>query len=394
MATSAPLPVLDPHCEGGDKAIGAQARALGAAITLPERLPGALGRNWDEAALRRALCETAQGGLVALAVPREQGGQGAGWTAIAAALEGFGEGCADVGLGFVVCDQIVSMVDCLAQFGTEAQRTKWLPALALGQAIGAQALTEPEAGSDVMGMATTATKTDAGGYCLNGRKTLIGLAARADFAITFAVTDPSRGAWGLSAFLVERGDPGFETRVPHAALGLEAAPLCDVTFNDCRIPADRLIGSEGMGWLIIQQALQVERAIILATQVGVMARQLTEVVTHARARAPGGQAIAAHQSVGNRIADMSVRLETSRLILRRAAEALDAGENIARLSAMAKLHISESFAASSLDAVRIMGGRGYLAEFEAQQQLRDSVGALIYAGTSDIQRQIIASLTE
>lgn len=351
------------------------------------------GHRWSEESLRACFDQIGKTGLFRLAIPEEYGGYGANFQQMTAALEGFGHGCRDVGLGFCVADQFFSVADCILTFGNEEQKSRWLPPLSQGRVIGAQALTEPESGSDVMQMVTTA-KPVKEGYEISGQKALIGLAAISDMTIVFATTDPAKGRWGTSAFLVAREDTGFNPSKSKPTLGLSASKLCDISLENCIVDRRRLLGKEGSGWMIVQRGLQLERSLIMATQVGAMSRQLSEGTAFARGRASGEGAIIKHQSVSNRLADMAVRLETCQLLLRKGAELADRGDNLAKHSAMTKLHISESFAASSLDAIRIMGGRGYLVENEVERDLRDSVGSLIYAGTSDIQRQIIANLLD
>jgi alkylation response protein AidB-like acyl-CoA dehydrogenase len=252
-------------------------------------------------------------------------------------------------------------------------------------------MTESASGSDAFALSTTAEPTD-DGYVLNGEKVYIGLGPACDVALVFATVDPALGRWGLSAFLVEKSDPGFFRGPPEHKLGLRTSPLGSVRLENCFVPKDRLLGDEGTGAAIFNHSMEWERSFIFASHVGRMARQLEICANYAHERKVFGQAIEQNQSVSNRLADMRLRLETSRLLLYKTAWMKSQDLPCASEAAMAKLHISESFTASSLDAIRIHGGLGYMEDSGVPRDLRDAVGGVIYSGTSDIQRQIIASL--
>ena len=338
--------------------------------------------DWDRAA--------GHGALAAL-VPKTYGGHGRDVTSTVAILEGLGEGCPDNGLLLALGTQIWTIIQPLMAFGSEAQKARWLPGLGDGTLVASDGVTEQASGSDAHALQTRAQKTD-GGYVLNGEKAFCGLAPACDLALVFASTEPEHGKWGLSAFVVERSDAGFEPGPVDARMGLRTVPSGGMTFRDCYIPEDRLLGDEGDGSAIFQNSAEWERAFIFAGVVGAMARQLSDCVAYAGERRVFGADIGSFQSVSNRLADMRVRLETSRLLLYRLAEMKDAGEPCVLESAVSKLHISEAFAASSMDAIRTFGGKGYLSEAGIERDLRDAVGGVIYGGTSDIQRQIIASM--
>ena len=232
----------------------------------------------------------------------------------------------------------------------------------------------------------------ADGYVLNGEKTYVGMGPDCDLALVFASTAPERKAWGVSVFVVQSSDPGFIRGDTQTKTGLKTLPMGQLVFDNCFVPTDRRLGPEGAGARIFQATLDWERAFILASHVGAMERQLEECVEFAKSRKSFGKPILDHQSVSNRIADMAVRLETSRLILKQAAQAFDRGNPLTTLAAMTNLHISEAFLASSTDAVRTFGGAGYLAESAQSKDLNDALGGVIYSGTSDVQRQIIARM--
>ena len=330
-------------------------------------------------------------GLLALTVPPEYGGGGRDILTAVLLLEALGYGCRDNGLCLAINAQVWTIQEPLLTFGTEEQKRTYLPALCSGERLAADALTEEGAGSDALSLATTARRT-AGGYVLNGRKTLIGMAPLADLALVFARTDPDGGQWGLSAFLVERGTPGFRTTAAYPKCGLRTLPLGGFELEECVVPEANRLGAEGAGFTVLNHAFEWERSFILASQVGAMARQLDDCVAYARSREQFGRSIGSFQSVSNRIADMQVRLDTARLLLYRLAWTKQRSCPAPLEAAVAKLYLSECFVQSSLDAVRTFGGRGYLSEVGTERDLRDAVGGILYGGTSDIQRSLIARL--
>jgi alkylation response protein AidB-like acyl-CoA dehydrogenase len=242
-----------------------------------------------------------------------------------------------------------------------------------------------------MAMSTHAVK-EGDSYRLNGRKTYIGMAPLADLALVYAKTDPDAGQWGISAFLVEKETAGFSAGENVTKMGLRTMPMGEFVFDDCRVSESCRLGAEGSGMSLFNHAMEWERSFILCSHVGAMARQLRECVEFARSRKQFGKTIGDFQSVSNRIADMSVRLETCRLLLYKLAWMKQAGRTATLEATMANLWHAESFLASSLDAIRTHGGRGYLTDHEVERDLRDATGGVIYAGTSDIQRNLIARL--
>jgi alkylation response protein AidB-like acyl-CoA dehydrogenase len=254
-------------------------------------------------------------------------------------------------------------------------------------------MSEPDSGSDAYSLRTRAERRD-GGYVLNGSKMFVTNAPVADLAVIFATVDPSKGMWGVTGFLVERGTPGLTVSRDLQKMGLRTAPMGEVILEDCLVPEENRLGAEGIGTRIFNHSMEWERACILGSHVGAMERQLEECIRYARERYQFGQPVGKFQSVANRIADMKVRLETARLILYRIAwhATRNIGQPAPMDAALAKLYISEAFVQSSLDAIRIHGGYGYMTEFEVERDLRDAIGGTLYSGTSDIQRNIIARL--
>lgn len=332
-------------------------------------------------------------GILSLSIPKKYGNQTEDVDILSAilAMEGLGYGCVDNGLPFALNAQMWTVQLPIADFGTEAQKEKFLPQLTSGAWIASHALTEPEAGSDVFSMQTTATKVE-GGYILNGKKHLITLGPVCDLALVFAVTNPKVGKWGLSVFLVEKGTAGFEIGTNKSKMGLRTVPIGDLIFTDCFVKEENRLGAEGAGWSITNHSLELDRCSVHASQVGAMQRQLEDSIAYVKERKQFGQPVGHFQAVSNRIADMRLRLETSRLLLYKVAWLKSQGKSAMLEAAMLKLQISESFLSSSLDTIRNHGGYGYLSENGVERDLRDAVGGVIYAGTSDIQRNIISKI--
>jgi hypothetical protein len=333
----------------------------------------------------------AEFGIQGLAFPEEYGGADADILTAMLTMEGLGYGCKDNGLIFGINAQMWSVQMPIHSFGTEAQKEKYLSRLCSGELIGAHGMTEPDTGSNAYGLRMHAKKRD-GGYLLNGTKMFVTNAPIADIAIVFATVDPSKGMWGITAFIIDYDTPGFSVSREIEKMGLRTSPMGELILQDCFLPEENRLGPEGAGSRIFNHSMEWERSCILASNLGTMERQLENCIQYARDRVQYDQPIGKFQSVANRIVDMKVRLETARLILYKVAWLKKMGEPAVMEAALAKLYLSESFMQSSLDAIRTMGGYGYMAEFEVERYLRDSIGGTIYSGTSDIQRNIIARL--
>jgi len=332
----------------------------------------------------------AEFGILKLFMSPEFGGDGHDLLTSVLAMEAFGYGCRDNGLTLALNEQIWSIQQPLLMFSDAQQKQKYLPAICSGELICSLAISEESAGSDALSMKTTAQKVD-GGYLLNGRKSFIGLATISGISLIFASTNREAKEWGISLFLVDCSAEGFTT-IPRDKMGTRTNPLGDLVLENCFVPEENRIGSEGAGMSIFNQTMDWERSFILASYVGAMEYQLEQSIQFAKKRQQFGQAIGNYQSVSNRIADMKSRLEIARLLLYKQAWQKQNEHLNALDTAVANLNISESFFQSSLDAVRVHGARGYLSEFGIERDLRDAVGGVIYAGTSDIQRNIIAKL--
>lgn len=333
----------------------------------------------------------AEFGIQGAFVPVQYGGGGLDLVSTMIQMEALGYGCRDNGLTLALNGQMWAVQEPIMRFGTDQQKERFLPGLVAGALIGADGVTEAASGSDTFSMETTAVKQD-GGYVLNGRKSYIGLAPVCDVALIFANTDRSLGQWGINAFLVDATAPGLTRTDNRSKMGLRTEPLGDLLLEDVFVPTADRLGPEGAGASIFNHSLDWERSFIFASHVGSMHRQLEENIDYAQSRHQFGEPIGRFQSVANRIADMKLRLETAQLLLYKAAWLMETGQPVQMASALAKLHLGESFVSSSIDSIRNHGARGYLSEFGVERDLRDAMGGIIYGGTSDIQRRAVARL--
>ncbi len=331
-------------------------------------------------------------GLLGLVVPTEYGGQGLDPLTAIAVLEGIGYGCRENGLPFAVNSQLWSTQPAIQKFGSEEQKQNYLRRLVEGSAVGAFGITEVDTGSDSYGLQTKATKVD-GGYVLSGTKAYITFAPICDFAVVFATTDPEKGRWGITAFIVDKDSEGFRTDPVEEKMGLRTTPFGKLTLEDCFVASANRLGAEGGGMAIFTSAMESERSYIFASQIGRMERQIEECVDYANSRRAFGKPIGKNQSVSSRIANMMVRLETSRNLLYKVAWLEMEEKPLLKEAAMAKMYLSECFVESSLDAICIHGAKGYATEFEIERDLRDGIGGLLYSGTNDIQRNVVAQIS-
>jgi alkylation response protein AidB-like acyl-CoA dehydrogenase len=328
-------------------------------------------------------------GLHGLPVPETYGGSGRDLLTTVCAMEGLGYACRDNGLIFSINAHVWSAEIPLLRFGTAEQRARYLPRLVSGEWIAVHAMTEESSGSDAFNVKTTAVRRG-GSYVLKGSKVFITNAPVADLIVVFATVDPASGPDGISAFLVEKGTPGLTVSQSFEKMGLRTSPMGEVFLDECVVEEERRLGAEGAGVAIFNSSMEYERACILAANVGTLQWQLETCIERARSWERFGRPIGKFQSVSNRVAEMKVRLETARLLIYWTAWLKDKGHRSGLESAVAKLHVSECMVQSSLDAIQIFGGYGYVAEYGIERGLRDAVGGTIYSGTSDIQRMIIA----
>ena len=326
-------------------------------------------------------------GLMGMTAPEEFGGAGADYLSYALALIEIA--AADGGLSTILSIQNSLIVSALLKDGTEEQRTRFLPDLIGGRAIGAFALTEANAGSDVTAMRTRAERVD-GGYRLTGAKQFISSGRIASLAIVYAVTDPQAGKRGITGFLVPTDRPGyFVDKVEHK-LGQGASDTCAIRFEDVFIEDELRLGAEGAGYGIALSNLETGRIGIAAQSVGMAQAALGIAISYARERESFGRPIMEHQAVGFRLADLATRLEGARQLVLHAAALKDAGESCLTQASMAKLFASEAAEDIVSGAIQTLGGYGYLEEFGLAKIYRDVRVCQIYEGTSDIQRLVIA----
>ncbi|NEQ95263.1 MAG: acyl-CoA dehydrogenase [Cyanothece sp. SIO2G6] len=334
----------------------------------------------------------AEFGILGWPIAKEYGGQGLDPLTIILGLEGLGYGCQDNGLVFAINNHLWSCAVSIANFGTEAQKQQYLPALCDGRSVGGHALTEPNSGSAAFDMETTAIR-HGDYYLLNGTKTFISNAPVGDVYVTFARTNLEVGVQqGISAFIIHKDLPGLTIEKEWEKSGLRTAPMGELVFQDCKVPADHLLGKEGRGHTIFQSTISWERGFLFASQVGAMERVLERCVSHAKQRQQFGQSIGSFQGVSHKIADMKMRLELAKLMVYKIGWLKKEGKRAFLESSISKVFISESLNQACQDAIQIHGARGYVTDYELERELRDAIAGTIYAGTSEIHRNMIATL--
>ena len=337
---------------------------------------------WDKCAKMR---------LMALPFPETYGGDEFDFVTTVAAFHALGRSCRDSGLVHALATQLISGIQILL-FGSEEQKCSLLPDLASGKHIYAQAITEPDSGSDAFAMRTMAAK-DADSFILNGTKTFITNGPVCDCALVFAITDPNKKTLGgYSCFHVSADNPGFSKGKPMEKLGLRTLTNGELIFSDCRISSAALIGREGQGAIIFGEAMEWERTLIPACLLGEMERVLEDSIHYAKERQAFGKPITEFQAISHKIAKMKMNVELGRLALYSAATIKNNRKRAALETSVAKYFISESLKQACLDAVQIHGGYGYMTEYEIERDLRDSIASTIYSGTSEMQANIIARL--
>ncbi|NTX01467.1 acyl-CoA dehydrogenase family protein [Myxococcus sp. CA040A] len=328
-------------------------------------------------------------GAAGFPIPRRYGGAEHPVPITAQALEGLGYGCADNGLLFALGAHLWACALPILLFGTEAQKERYLPALARGEMLGGHAMTEPEAGSDVAALQTTATRKGEG-YVLQGRKVFVTNGPVADILLVFATVDASRGRDGLTAFLVEKGQPGLHVERTVPKMGLRTASMGELRLDDCEVPASNRLGEEGGGLALFSQMMEYERGLILAPALGAMERTLERCIRRARERQQFGRPIGGFQAISSKLVEMKLRLETARGLLYRFAWLKQQGRSAMFEASLVKLHVSESWVQTSLEAVQLHGGLGYLTETQLEREVRDALGSRIFSGTSELQRELVA----
>jgi butyryl-CoA dehydrogenase len=333
-----------------------------------------------------ALKELGGLGAMGMTVPEAYGGAGLDYMSLVLTIE-------ELAAGDGATSTIVSVQNSLAcgitqKFGSEAQKQRWLVPLAKGEALGCFCLTEPHVGSDASAIRTSATR-DGDHWVLNGVKQFITTGAHADMAIVLAVTDKAAGKKGISCFLVPTSTPGFIVARVEDKMGQRASDTAQILFENCRVPLDAMMGTEGEGYKIALSNLEAGRIGIAAQCIGMARAALDAAIVYAKQREAFGKPIIEHQAVNFRLADMATQLDAARLMVWRAAQLKDAGLPCLTEASMAKLFASEAAEKIASDAIQIHGGYGYVNDFPVERIYRDVRVCQIYEGASDIQRMVI-----
>ncbi|MBN1757850.1 MAG: acyl-CoA dehydrogenase family protein [Chitinispirillaceae bacterium] len=325
--------------------------------------------------------------LCGLYIPDTYGGFGGGVFELCLAVEELSKVCG--GISLAMAATALGTFPILL-FASEEQKQKYLPEIAAGKILAAFGLTEANAGSDALGMKTTAV-VDGDSYVLNGTKQWITNGENAQVYIVFAKTNPAKGARGISAFIVEKGTPGFSFGKHEDKMGIRASSTTELVFQDCRIPKANLLGREGLGSVIAINTLNFSRPGVGAQALGIAAGALDDAITYSRQRVQFGEPISAFQAVQHMLADMATEVEAARALLYATARTVDAGEKkFAKESAMSKLKCSDVAMRVTVDALQVMGGYGYMREYPMEKRMRDAKITQIYEGTNQIQRNEIA----
>jgi hypothetical protein len=328
-------------------------------------------------------------GLLGLPVPKDYGGAEADATTTLVALEALGYACTDNGLIFSVNAQMWACETPIVRFGTEEQKQRYLPGLCDGSLIAAHGMSEPGSGSDAFSLSTTARKQGSS-YVLDGSKTFVTNAPESELFLVFGTIDKELGFAGVTAFLIERDAPGLTVGKPLSKMGLRTSPMSELFFDGCEVPEQNVLGRPGGGMLVFDASMTWERGCILASTVGSMERQLERSLAYAKERKQFGMPIGSFQAVSHKLVDMKLRLDTARLLLYRLGWLIDTGKPTALESALVKLYLSECYVRSSLDALQVHGGYGYMTEYELEREVRDAIGSRLYSGTSELQYNIAA----
>lgn len=356
-----------------------------------EILPGAAGRDVSGAFPAELVAALAELGLMGVFIPEEYGGSGLDVLSYVLALEEVSY--ADAGVGVVMSSQNSLVEWPILNFGTEAQKQRFLPRLASGEAIGCYALTEPEAGSDAGSQRTRVSSTD-DGFVLTGTKMWITNGPQADVCVTYANLDPEQRHRTVCAFAFDTAEaPGFSVGKVEEKMGLHCSGTSELVFDEMKLPKSSLLHEERQGFKVAMATLDGGRVGIAAQALGIAQRCLDLCVEQAHTRKTFGKPIAKHQAIQFKLADMRTKIEAARLLTWRAAALKDAGERASAECSMAKLFASEAANWCAYEAVQIFGGYGYSREYEVERLYRDARITTLYEGTSEIQRIVIAKDT-
>ena len=329
----------------------------------------------------------ADAGLFGLFIPEEYGGMSVGVLNLCIATEELSRACG----GIAVCYAASALGTFpIVLFGNDEQKKKYLPDLASGKKVAAFAITEPEAGSDASAIKTTAKK-DGNHYILNGLKHFITNGGDAETYVVIAMTNKDKGARGASAFIVEKGTPGFTFGKKEDKFGIRASSTRELIFTDCKIPAENLLSREGMGFIVTMKTFDMSRPGVAAQAVGIAQGALELAVKYAKERQQFGKSISSFQGIQWMMADMATQVEASRALVYATARMVDAGiKDVGKESAMAKMYASDTAMKVTVDALQIFGGYGYMKDYPIEKYVRDAKITQIYEGTNQVQRNIIA----
>ena len=362
-------------------------RDMARAFSAERLAPNAAERDRTGAFPSVELAEMGKLGLMGMLVPEEFDGAGTDHVAYALAIEEIAAGDGAISTIMSVHNSVGCMP--ILKFGNAEQKDRFLKPMARGEQLGCFCLTEPQAGSDASAIKTKARR-DGNHWVLNGTKQFITSGQNADVAIVFAVSDPDAGKRGITAFIVPTDTPGYQVARVEEKLGQSCSDTCQIVLEDCRIPADLMLGPEGGGYRVALANLEGGRIGIASQSVGMARSALDHAIRYAQERQSMGVPIIQHQAVAFRLADMATKVEAARQLVLHAASLRDAGEPCLKEAAMAKLYASEMAEKVCSDAIQIHGGYGYLADFPVERIYRDVRVCQIYEGTSDIQRLVIS----
>ena len=356
-------------------------------------VPTVKERDEKETFDRSILDEMGQLGLLGIPWAEEDGGVGADFLSLAVACEEIAKVDPSIALSFEVHTMLCSWP--IWKFGTPAQKAKYLKPLAEGTKLGAFGLTEPNAGTDALNGSTTAVKNEDGSYTLNGSKVFNTNGGEAEVTVVFAATDKTKGAKGMSAFIVEKGTEGFTYGKEEVKMGIRASVQRELVFQNVRIPAENLLGKEGDGFKIAMMTLDGGRVGVGAQALGIAEGAYNEAVKYAKERVQFGKPIATKQAIAFMLADMKVKIETARLAVYKAAWQMGQGDgkSYSMDASIAKKYASDIAIEVTTDAVQVFGGYGFTREYPVERYMRDAKITQIYEGTNQIQRLVIANKT-
>jgi len=346
--------------------------------------------EWDEAEIfpRDLFREMGEYGFMGMLVPEEYGGTGLGYAEYITVIDEISQVCGSIGLSLAAHNSLCT--NHILMFGSEEQKKKYLPKLATGEHIGAWGLTEPNTGSDAGRMRTVAEKQPDGSYILNGAKNFITHGISGEVAVVIVRTGELLDSHGMTAFIVERSDKGFRGGKKEMKLGMRASETAELIFEDCHLPADRILGEVGEGFIQSMKILDGGRISIAALSIGIARGAYLAALAYSKEREQFGKAISKFQAIAFKLADMATELQAAELLVREAGRLKDAHLPVTKVSAMAKLYASEVAVRLANEGVQIFGGYGFTREYPAEKFYRDCKLLTIGEGTSEIQKLVIS----